>query len=50
MQANPPTDTMLWSDESVDGSFRFLRWLWTQVHDHPAISPSGEARGLDAED
>ena len=34
MQANPPTDTVLWSDESVDGSFRFLRRLWTMVHDH----------------
>ncbi len=36
MQANPPTDTVLWSDESVDGSFRFLRRLWTMVHDHVA--------------
>ena len=34
MQANPPTDTMLWSDESVEGSFRFLRRLWKMVHDH----------------
>jgi leucyl-tRNA synthetase len=34
MQANPPTDTVLWNDESVDGSFRFLRRLWTMVHDH----------------
>jgi leucyl-tRNA synthetase len=32
MQANPPTDTMLWSDESVAGSFKFLRGLWTLVH------------------
>ena len=36
MQANPPTDTMLWSDESVEGSFRFLRRLWKMVHDHRA--------------
>jgi len=34
MQANPPTDTVLWNDESVDGSFRFLRRLWTMVHEH----------------
>jgi len=34
MQANPPTDTMLWSDASVEGSFRFLRGLWKTVHDH----------------
>ena len=36
MQANPPTDTMLWSDDSVDGSFRFLRGCWKTVHDHQA--------------
>jgi leucyl-tRNA synthetase len=40
MQANPPTDTMLWSDESVNGSFKFLRWLWTQVHAHVTSAPS----------
>jgi leucyl-tRNA synthetase len=34
MQANPPTDTVLWSDESVEGSFKFLRRLWTMVHEH----------------
>jgi len=34
MQANPPTDTMLWSDQSVAGSFKFLRGLWTTVHEH----------------
>jgi leucyl-tRNA synthetase len=33
MQANPPTDTMLWSDQSVAGSFKFLRGLWTLVHE-----------------
>ena len=34
MQANPPTDTVLWSDESVEGSFKFLRRLWKMVYDH----------------
>ncbi|HUL96534.1 MAG TPA: leucine--tRNA ligase, partial [Usitatibacter sp.] len=34
MQANPPTDTVLWSDESVEGSFKFLRRLWAMVHEH----------------
>jgi leucyl-tRNA synthetase len=34
MQASPPTDTVLWSDESVEGSFKFLRRLWVIVHDH----------------
>jgi leucyl-tRNA synthetase len=45
MQANPPTQTMLWSDESVDGSFRFLRWLWAQVYDHVQHQPSSDAPG-----
>jgi leucyl-tRNA synthetase len=34
MQANPPTDTMLWSDDSIEGSFRFLRALWKTVYEH----------------
>jgi leucyl-tRNA synthetase len=36
MQASPPTDTVLWSDESVEGSFKFLRRLWGMVHGHVA--------------
>jgi len=36
MSANAPTDTMLWSDEGIDGAFRFLRRLWTMVHEHVA--------------
>jgi leucyl-tRNA synthetase len=27
--ASPPTNTLEWSDESVEGSYRFLRRLWT---------------------
>jgi leucyl-tRNA synthetase len=27
--ASPPTNTLEWSDESVEGSFRFLRRVWT---------------------
>ncbi len=34
MEANPPTDTVLWSDDAVDGAARFLRRLWKMVHDH----------------
>jgi leucyl-tRNA synthetase len=34
MGASPPTDTVLWSDESVEGSFKFLRRLWKMVFDH----------------
>ncbi|HSN21234.1 MAG TPA: leucine--tRNA ligase [Usitatibacter sp.] len=33
MSANAPTDTMIWSDESVNGSFRFLSRVWGLVHD-----------------
>jgi leucyl-tRNA synthetase len=47
MQANPPTDTVLWSDESVDGSFRFLRRLWTMVHEH--VSAGVVARRAEGE-
>jgi leucyl-tRNA synthetase len=28
MFASPPTNTLEWSDESVDGSYRFLRKVW----------------------
>jgi leucyl-tRNA synthetase len=43
LQANPPTDTMIWSDESVNGSFKFLRWLWTQVFEQVQRKASGDA-------
>ena len=34
MEANPPTDTVLWSDKAIEGAGRFLRRLWKMVHDH----------------
>ena len=34
MFASPPEQTLEWSDEGVQGSFRFLRRLWKAVHDH----------------
>jgi len=45
MQANPPTDTVLWNDESVDGSFRFLRKLWAMVHEHVERGVTNPYRG-----
>ena len=47
MQANPPTDTMLWSDQSVAGSFKFLRGLWAQVHEHleGGVAPRHDGAG-----
>jgi len=34
MSANAPTDTMIWSDEGVNGSFKFLSRFWAMVHEH----------------
>jgi leucyl-tRNA synthetase len=47
MFASPPTDTILWSDSSVEGSFRFLKRLWKLVHDHLAAGGpvAGRAQG-----
>ena len=54
MFASPPEQTLEWSDEGVEGAFRFLRRLWKAVHAHvsggaaPALDPttldSGAAR------
>jgi leucyl-tRNA synthetase len=44
--ASPPTNTLEWSDEGVEGSFRFLRRLWkfaASSHAIPELS-SKEAR------
>jgi leucyl-tRNA synthetase len=35
----PPEQTLEWSDEGVLGSFRFLKRLWTVVHEHVAAGP-----------
>jgi len=40
MFAAPPEQTMLWSDEGVEGSFRFIRRLWTAVHEHLKAGPA----------
>ena len=45
MSASPPTDTMLWNDDSIDGSFKFLRRLWKMVHDHVQAGAVGAYRG-----
>ena len=44
--ASPPTNTLEWSDEGVEGSYRFLKRLWkfaAMFRDAPK-SPSKEAR------
>jgi leucyl-tRNA synthetase len=41
----PPEQTLEWSEEGVQGSFRFIRRLWKAVYDHVQ---SGEHAALDA--
>jgi leucyl-tRNA synthetase len=36
----PPEQTLEWSDEGVQGSFRFLRRVWAAVHDHVKHGPT----------
>ncbi|MBM4233323.1 MAG: leucine--tRNA ligase [Gammaproteobacteria bacterium] len=36
MFAAPPEQTLEWSDEGVQGAFRFIRRLWTAVYQHVA--------------
>jgi leucyl-tRNA synthetase len=45
MFASPPEQTLEWSDEGIQGAWRFLRRLWTAVYEHvtggapPALAP-----------
>jgi leucyl-tRNA synthetase len=36
MFAAPPEQTLEWSDEGVQGAFRFIKRLWKAVHEHVA--------------
>jgi len=51
MFAAPPEQSLEWSDEGVQGQFRFLRRLWRAVYDHtslgaaPALDPHGLSAG-----
>src|SRR6185503_1100225 len=42
MFASPPTNTLEWSDESVEGSFRFLRKVWTFAYRFAQAQKSGQ--------
>jgi leucyl-tRNA synthetase len=44
MFASPPEQTLEWSDEGVEGAFRFLKRLWKAVHAHVS---GGTAPALD---
>jgi leucyl-tRNA synthetase len=39
MFAAPPEQTLEWSDEGVEGAFRFMKRLWRAVHLHVAAGP-----------
>jgi leucyl-tRNA synthetase len=44
MFAAPPDQTLEWSDEGVQGAFRFIKRLWKAVHEHVS---QGAAPALD---
>jgi len=44
--ASPPTSTLEWSDEGVDGSYRFLKRLWSYCAKFDQPGP-GSAAGLE---
>ena len=39
MAAAPPEQALEWSDDGVQGAFRFLKRLWTAVQEHAAAGP-----------
>jgi leucyl-tRNA synthetase len=45
MFASPPEQTLEWSDEGVEGAFRFMKRLWRAVHSQVS---GGPAPALDA--
>jgi leucyl-tRNA synthetase len=49
MFAAPPEQSLEWSDEGVDGAFRFMKRLWKAVHQHVAAGPAAapEVAALD---
>ena len=42
MFAAPPEQALEWSDEGVQGSFRFLKRFWSAVTEHAGIGPAGD--------
>jgi leucyl-tRNA synthetase len=41
MFAAPPEQTLEWSDEGVQGAYRFIKRLWKAVHEHVAAGAAG---------
>ncbi len=48
MFAAPPEQTLEWSDEGVQGAFRFIKRLWKAVHEHVAAGARRAARQVRA--
>jgi len=50
MFAAPPEQSLEWSDEGVDGAFRFIKRLWKAVHQHvgAGAAPALDVGALDA--
>jgi leucyl-tRNA synthetase len=49
MFAAPPEQTLEWSDEGVQGAYRFIKRLWKAVHEHLA-EPCAESAAATAPD
>jgi leucyl-tRNA synthetase len=43
----PPEQTLEWSEEGVQGSFRFIRRLWKAVYDQVSAPPPADAVSLE---
>jgi leucyl-tRNA synthetase len=41
MFAAPPEQTLEWSDEGVQGAYRFIKRLWKAVFEHVTAAPAG---------
>ena len=48
MFAAPPEQTLEWSDEGVQGAYRFIKRLWKSVYDHVAAASGVAADGAAA--
>jgi leucyl-tRNA synthetase len=42
MFAAPPEQTLEWSDEAVQGAYRFIKRLWKAVYDHVSQGPGAQ--------
>ncbi len=49
MAAAPPDQALEWSDDGVQGAFRFLKRLWTAVQNHRTAGPAQHSGSYTAE-